>query len=175
MTRHIPLGSPFPMRESTELGYNVRTPLAIGAIAGTLLTSCGTSTPAVIDTPTVDSTSSVSSSTSSEATVAPSSNEQAHQYRDGTYATVAHYRAPSGEETINVSITLQNDVITDATYAGTATVGKSARYQQAFGEGYKQYVIGKKMDDLALDVVSGASLTTKGFTTALSQVKGMAQ
>ncbi len=192
MTRNHNLHSFFSSQECTELQYNLRTPLALSAIAGTLLTGCGSTVPPVIDD-NPDTTSSSSSSLVSStmqsslpssssrganpqsSTSSTSSQKDASQYRDGTYTTVAQYRAPSGEESINVSFTIKNDVITDANYAGTATVGKSANYQQAFGGGYKQYVVGKKIDALSLDIVSGASLTTKGFMVAVEQVKKMAR
>lgn len=95
----------------------------------------------------------------------------ASSYKDGTYAADGMYTSPAGEESVHVSFTLKNGVVESSTYQGTATLGKSQQYQEAFGMGYQEMVTGKMLDEIALDVVNGSSLTPKGFMDALLKIK----
>jgi major membrane immunogen (membrane-anchored lipoprotein) len=88
---------------------------------------------------------------------------------------VGNYDSPAGPEQINVSLTLKGGMIQDATYQGTAQFGRSQQYQDAFGQGYRDQVIGKPIDQLSLNVVNGASLTTGGFLNAVDQIKTQAK
>jgi uncharacterized protein with FMN-binding domain len=93
------------------------------------------------------------------------------KYKDGTYTAIGEYHAPSGSESINVSLTIKDDVISDATVTGTAKNPASKMNQDKFISGYKALVVGKKVDDVNLSNVSGSSLTPMGFNTALEQIK----
>ena len=93
-------------------------------------------------------------------------------YKDGTYTAIGHYASPAGPETINVSVTLKGNVITDADVQPQATNKKSVFMQNAFIGGYKAQVVGKNIDEVRLvGNISGSSLTLNGFNEALSQVK----
>ena len=96
------------------------------------------------------------------------------RYKNGTYSLTASYESPAGAEDMGVSVTLKNDIVVDSTFTPMANDGRSSRYQQGFASGYKSYVIGKNIDSINLDVVSGASLTSAGFNDALSQIKAKA-
>ena len=96
-------------------------------------------------------------------------------YKDGKYEADGEYNTPSGQEHIGVTVTLKNDVITDATFEERAKSPTSKRFQGMFESGYKALVIGKKITDVKLDKVSGSSLTPKGFHDALDQIKATAQ
>lgn len=96
-------------------------------------------------------------------------------YKDGAYTATGNYSSPAGPEDIGVSLTLKNDTVTDATVVQRATNFKSIKMQQAFIGGFKQYVIGKKIDTINLDVVSGSSLTPMGFNDALAKIKASAK
>lgn len=96
-------------------------------------------------------------------------------YKDGAYTVVGNYESPAGPESINVTVTLAGDTVTEVEYAGTAENMRSKKEQANFGEGYKPMVVGKKIDDIQLVAVSGASLTTKGFMDALAKVKAEAK
>lgn len=102
---------------------------------------------------------------------ATSSTSQSAAYKDGTYAVVGNYRSPAGNESVKVSLTLANNKITAATFEGTATNPGSKYNQDKFKEGFKSVVIGKDIDSLNLQVVNGASLTTRGFMDAVAKVK----
>ncbi len=96
-------------------------------------------------------------------------------YKDGTYTVVGSYVSPGGPREVNVSVTLKGDIIADSTFEGLATDATSKRFQTEFATGYKQLVVGKKIDEVQLTKVAGSSLTPKGFTDALEKVKAEAK
>ena len=96
-------------------------------------------------------------------------------YKDGVYKASGTYTSPAGKETVAISLTLANDVVTAATFKGDATNPGSKNWQGKFSEGFTQVVVGKKIEDISLTVVNGSSLTPKGFTDALSKVKAEAK
>ncbi len=96
-------------------------------------------------------------------------------YKDGSYSAIGSYISPGGQETIAVRLTLKDDVITDITVTPQATRPESVNFQGQFAAGYKPFVIGKKISDVAVTKVSGSSLSPKGFMDALSQIKAQAR
>ena len=120
----------------------------------------------LVSTPTLTSTP-----TTPIPTPAPVPTTLTTRYRDGTYSTVGEYVSPGGEESISVKLTLAGDVITSAEVISNATRPNSVKYQGQFISGYKTLVVGKNIDDVVLDKVSGSSLTPKGFNDALSKIK----
>lgn len=92
-------------------------------------------------------------------------------YKNGIYTNKGTYTSPAGEEHVEVSITLTDDIITSATWKGEATNPGSIRWQGEFSKGFSAAVVGKKIDEVALTVVNGSSLTPKGFMDALQKVK----
>lgn len=96
-------------------------------------------------------------------------------YKDGTYSAQGNYNSPAGPESINVTLTLKNDIVTDATVTSLAKDDKSQHYQGLFISGYKQYVIGKNINTIQLDKVSGSSLTPAGFNSAVSKIEVQAK
>lgn len=118
-----------------------------------------TPTPEITPPPTPGSTDVTSSS----------------HYKDGTYSATGNYFSPGGDESIAVQVTLKGDVITAVNATSNATRPDSIRYQSIFLENYKPLVIGKKIDDVVLNKVSGSSLTSRGFNEALSQIKAQAK
>lgn len=97
------------------------------------------------------------------------------RYADGTYTKTGTYTSPAGSETVVVSIVLENDVVKSATFTGQATNPGSKLNQGKFSAGFSSYVVGKPIDDVALTVVNGSSLTPKGFMNALAQIKADAR
>ena len=96
-------------------------------------------------------------------------------YKDGTYSAVGNYNSPAGTESINITLTLKDDVITDAQFVSNATFPQSKQFQAIFGANYKTLVVGKKIQDVNLTKVSGSSLTPKGFNDAVAKIKVSAQ
>ncbi len=101
----------------------------------------------------------------------PPENSMMTNYKDGTYKGVGHYISPAQEEVVDISVTLKDGVVTDATFDGKATNETSVMMQELFSAGFKDQVVGKPVDQIDLTVVNGASLTPQGFMDALQKVK----
>lgn len=99
----------------------------------------------------------------------------ARTYRDGTYRADGAYVSPAGAESVSISVTLVNDVITDATFTGNATNPTSKQLQARFAAAFRQQVVGTSIDAVSLTVVNGSSLAPKGFMDALAKVKAEAR
>ncbi len=97
------------------------------------------------------------------------------EYKDGEYTAVGSYKAPPGTEKIGVTVTLKDGIITESSLDKLGKAELSKKMQAAFESGYKELVIGKKIDDIDLDVVAGSSLTPNGFENALDQIKQQAK
>lgn len=97
------------------------------------------------------------------------------EYKDGKYTAVGSYEAPPGEEKIGVTVTLEDGVIIESSLDKLGKADISKKMQTAFESGYKELVVGKKIDDIDLDVVAGSSLTPNGFENALDQIKKQAK
>lgn len=95
-------------------------------------------------------------------------------YKDGSYTAAGSYNTPGGVEDLKVTVVLKDGKITDASFAGTPKGPISKKLQDKFNEGFKEMVVGKPVNSLALGVVNGSSLTPKGFMDALEKIKGEA-
>ena len=96
-------------------------------------------------------------------------------YKDGTYDVKGNYVSPGGPEQIGVLLTIKDDKIADISVTPQATRKLSQKYQDIFTENYKPLVMGKNIDEVQLDKVSGSSLTPKGFNDAIQQIKEQAK
>jgi uncharacterized protein with FMN-binding domain len=96
-------------------------------------------------------------------------------YKDGSYSAEGTYTSPGGTEHLDVKLTLKDGVITDAVVESLATRPESKAMQAKFISGYKTLVVGKKIDDVMLDKVSGSSLSPIGFNDAVAQIKVQAK
>ena len=96
-------------------------------------------------------------------------------YKDGTYSADGNYNSPGGPDSVSVSLTLKDNIVTDATVTPKPGDKVSAKYQDIFISGYKQYVVGKNINDINLSKVSGSSLTPIGFNDALNKIKAEAK
>lgn len=93
------------------------------------------------------------------------------EYADGDYAATGEYQSPGGDESIEVELSLAGNSVTAVTVTPTASEGNAERYQTQFAEGIEAEVVGKNIDELAVDRVAGSSLTSEGFNDALEQIK----
>ncbi len=136
------------------------------------------------DTPTPSPTATVTPSPTAKATSTPTATPTAtptltptkalSPYKDGTYEAMGNYGAPDGSQQIDVTLQLTSGLITSASVKALSQQHTSLRYQQDFIQNYKDQVVGKKIADLNLNTVSGASLTTDGFNSALNTIKNEA-
>lgn len=139
----------------------------IGVIAIGLIAIGGTATAVVLNKQT-DTTPSSTTTTLSPNNATPSTSGTA--YKNGSFSANGSYRTPGGTETISVSVTLKDDVITSVSVTGNGR-GDSAEYQSMFKSGVSSLTVGKDIDDVKLSRVSGSSLTSTGFNSALDTIK----
>ena len=92
-------------------------------------------------------------------------------YTDGTYTADGSYQAPSGTESVDVTITLKGDVISSVEVVGNATDPQAKQHQGEFIAGISDVVVGKDIDTIKVDKVGGSSLTSGGFNKAVEEIK----
>ena len=95
-------------------------------------------------------------------------------YKNGTYTAAGNYNAPDGYMAMDVTLTVKDDLITAVSIGKNATGGTSMQYQKMFAGACPMMVVGQKLPTLSLSKVSGASLTTRGFNSALSSIRTQA-
>ncbi len=152
------------------VGYNPTNEMAeVGEGNGTATTGEVTATPTpeqVAPTPTTGTTGTPAPMP----TPAPTNT-----YKNGTYDTVVTYRSPGGTDTLNVSLTVANDVVTGSSVSAAQADRTSQEFIGSFADKYKSAVVGKKLNDVSVGVVGGASLTSQAFMNALGQIKANAK
>lgn len=107
----------------------------------------------------------------------PSGKDEANttDYVDGVYSADGSYVSPGGQETINVSLTLSDGVVTAVSVDNPTTRNSnSLKYQGEFIAGIADEVVGVAIDDLNVDRVGGSSLTSGGFNQAVESIKAEA-
>lgn len=100
----------------------------------------------------------------------------ASKYRSGVYTATMEYKVPDREiNKITVKVTLENDVIKDLSNEYVGIGSQSIQYKNSFESMIKNETIGKKIDQLNLANVGGASLTTPAFNQAIGQIINQAK
>lgn len=128
------------------------------------------------DTAIDDSTSDTDgTATGDDTPVSNDATTSSSVYTNGTYTAKGNYSTPGGTESITVTVTLNNDVITSVSATGSATGGNSAQYQRQFLSGYTSLVEGKSIDEVQLSRVAGSSLTSSGFNRAIDSIQDEAK
>lgn len=153
-----------------------RTAVALTTVglAAITLASCAT------DASTDDSTSETAAGESADSTEAAGSSEDAasgagSEYADGTYSASGSYTTPGGQASVDVTLTLDDGVISEVTVENPDTTNaNSLRYQQEFIDGIASEVVGVPIDEISVDRVGGSSLTSGGFTAAVETIKAEA-
>ncbi len=92
-------------------------------------------------------------------------------FPDGTYTAKGSYESPAGNETIEVSLTVADGTVTDVTVTPMADDPTAVKFETQFASGIADEVVGKPLDGLSVDKVSGSSLTGTGFNAALDQIR----
>lgn len=138
--------------------------VSIAVLAGLALTGalagCSAAEDAGTDAGTSDSGTSDSGTADTSAV-----------YTDGTYTAEGSYQAPSGTESVDVTITLKGDVISSVEVVGNATDPQAKQHQGEFIAGISDVVVGKDIDTIKVDKVGGSSLTSGGFNKAVQEIK----
>lgn len=107
----------------------------------------------------------------------PETDVTKNLYQDGAHKATASYIAPgNNNHIVDVSLTLKDDTITAVAVSYSGDDKKeSKQFQGRFSGAIETEVIGKKISDLSLARVGGASLTTGAFNKALAEIKTKAQ
>jgi uncharacterized protein with FMN-binding domain len=92
-------------------------------------------------------------------------------YTDGEYTAEGDYTTPGGQESVTVTVMLQDNVVTSLEVEGSGGSPNTKRYQGEFIANIEGEVVGKNIDDLAVSKVAGSSLTSEGFNAAIETVK----
>lgn len=125
---------------------------------------------------TAASTSAPTAMPSGEAMAMEGTTEATGDYKAGKYSAEGEYTSPAQPEKVKVDLSLSADgTITDISFTGEAANPTSKKFQGQFANGYKALVMGKKIDEVKLDKVSGSSLTPMGFNDAIEKIKAEAQ
>ncbi|WP_378148219.1 hypothetical protein ACFJGV_08205 [Cnuibacter sp. UC19_7] len=153
--------------------------LTLATVAGVsvsvALAGCSTGTQSAADagqtTNDTPATSSAPATSDGSTGSADGSSASGGTYTDGTYEAKGNYQSPNGTEEVDVSVTLQGDVITAVTVTPEATNPNSVSYQTKFADGIAAEVVGKKIDEINVSRVAGSSLTSGGFNEAIETIK----
>ncbi len=149
---------------------SVRYGAALVGVAGTIALA-GCSAAATTNTPASSGTAGGSSSTPATGSGGGAS---AGTFVDGTYSAQGSYSTPESVETVSVSVTLADNVVTAVTVTGDPQARETEQYQSQFIGGISKEVVGKKLDQISVSRVAGSSLTSGGFMQALDKIKSEA-
>lgn len=127
---------------------------------------------APITAPTPAASTRKTTAATSSPTPAPA---VAQKFKDGQYQATGSYNSPGGVEKLGVTVTLLQDKVTKSNLDLLGGDGVSHTFQSAFASGYSSQILGKKIDTISLDAVSGSSLTSLGFNDALKQIQTKAR
>lgn len=164
------------MIRTTAVPRPLRVSVALAGVAGMVaLAGCGAQTLAD-DTATeetvVPSTPAAEQSTTAETPAAETVTDSV--YLDGTYTADGSYSTPESVETVSVTITLADDIVTAVEVTGDTQTRESVQYQSQFIGGIAEVVVGKNIDELSVSRVAGSSLTSGGFNQAIEAIKAEA-
>ncbi|MFF2653100.1 hypothetical protein [Streptomyces sp. NPDC058045] len=104
--------------------------------------------------------------------VAPSSISAAPstaRYKNGTYNAIGVYGG--GPSYLDVTLILDNGVVTAVTVKPQATNETSRGYQERFAAAVPGEVVGKRLDQVKVGKLAGASTCPDGFNDALAKIR----
>lgn len=152
----------YAMYSSSQINNTTTTPNA----STTQTTNSGASSSASTD---------ATSSTGSSAASGTSTSTTTSSYKDGTYTASANYSVPHGyQNSINVSVTIKDGVISAASATHSSSDRESAEFIDSFNSSLSSKVVGQSLSGASFSRIGGASLTTDGFQTAIETVKNEA-
>jgi hypothetical protein len=131
-------------------------------------TTPSAATPTAAGTPTATATAGAAASAAPEAPAEPT-QEDALSYRDGQYSATGWYGGlPSHQD---VTLTVENDTVTAVEINTPAEDDTSLGYQQRFADALPTAIVGRNIDELAVDRLAGSSGCSEGFMNALDEIK----
>lgn len=96
-------------------------------------------------------------------------------YANGTYTAEGAYQTPETLEQISVTLTLEDDIVTDVEVTGDPIARQAEQFQGQFIAGIADVVVGVSIDELNVSRVAGSSLTSGGFNAAVDDIKEQAE
>lgn len=120
-------------------------------------------------------TKSTASTTTPSTSTSTSPTATTSVYKDGSYTASGSYDSPGGTEKITVHVTVASDAVTATSAESGAGDPTAQEFQDQFISGYKALVVGKDLNSIHLSHVSGSSLTSQGFNSALDKIKSQAK
>ncbi|MCI9856901.1 FMN-binding protein [Microbacterium proteolyticum] len=161
------------MIRTTAVPRPVRIGTVLLGVAGIVtLAGCagGATSDAAAPAPAATTAAPAATSAPSES-AATGSATTSGTYADGTYEATGQYATPESVETVDVTLTLAGDTITEVNVTGDPQAAESRRYQSEFIGGIAAEVVGKKLDEISVSKVAGSSLTSGGFNNAVETIK----
>jgi hypothetical protein len=153
-------------------------PAAIGLAVGSLAVLAGCQAGDVSITVGAEEPEDTTATDTMEVMEAPEAPEQPVEVgplADGTYTVTGGYQSPNGPETVVVTLSIVDGIVTEALVEPQASNATSSRYQGQFAGGIASEVVGKALADVEVTRVAGSSLTGRGFNEALDQIRSEAQ
>lgn len=148
--------------------HDLRARAALGLGALTLSATLAACAPQA-QTPPASAANSPEPSSTASATPAP---DAVGAYVDGTYSATGWYGSlPSHHD---VTLTVDDDIVTEVQITTPAEDETSLGYQQRFAEALPGTVVGRNLDEIAVDRLAGSSGCSEGFMIALAQIKEQA-
>ncbi|GIG39955.1 hypothetical protein [Cellulomonas phragmiteti] len=89
---------------------------------------------------------------------------------DGTFRGSGGYETPGGRQQIDVTVVLDDGRVTAVRVDPAATNATSRHFQERFASAVVDAVVGRPLDEVAVDRLAGSSSTGAGFMAALDQV-----
>jgi uncharacterized protein with FMN-binding domain len=121
------------------------------------------------------STNSQNSTSTPVASQTPTTTTNASAYKNGSYNASIDYFVPKSDNTITVQMTIDNGTVTAIKTTHNYTDRESDYYISSFDSLIEQEVKGKKLDELSIGRVGGASLTSNAFDDAIATIKNEAK
>jgi uncharacterized protein with FMN-binding domain len=159
---------------TTAVGGAILLAVSLGACAA----EAPESTPSSANTPDTPAAPTASASpiaspaapaTPEEDTMTSPTADSATTYRDGEYSATGWYGSlPSHHD---VTLTIDDDVVTAVEITTPAEDETSLGYQQRFAAALPEAIVGRSIDELAVDRLAGSSGCSQGFMDALAQIK----
>jgi hypothetical protein len=147
-----------------------RTPLltlvAVVAVSIIGLSACQPSTAPQSESMPATSPTVASPTPSTAPLMQDGSSSQSKQQVD----QVVTYDNPGGGDPVRFQLTVENGVITAASSEVLADNPVSQKYQTGFKEALAGAVVGKKLSELQVDRIGGASLTSGAFRTFIKEL-----